>query len=303
MPQVAEPREHLETTKRVSLTKILVTTDFSEVSDRALDYAIALARRYDARIYLTHVITPDPFQFAEQQLAQATYEKVRQAAEEGITDILISGKLRGVAHEVLLDEGNVWPTLEKRIAEHEIDLVVAGTHGRGKVQKILIGSVAEEIFRQADTAVLTVGPAVKGDAQKETDLGHILFATDFGPGAEKAAASAFSLAEEHNASLTLLHVIESAAAYTKEAVARQRGINIVRMKELMPQGTENWCQPEFRVTFGAAVEEILIAARESKADLIVMGAKPRKSLAGHVPLTIAYNVVTKSTCPVLTVRG
>jgi nucleotide-binding universal stress UspA family protein len=303
MPQVAEPQQHVETAKRVSLTKILVTTDFSEVSDRALDYAIALARRYDARIYLTHIITPDPFQFAEPQLAQATYEKVRQSAEEGITDILISGKLRGVPHEVLLDEGNVWPTLEKLITQHEIDLVVAGTHGRGKVQKILIGSVAEEIFRRADTAVLTVGPAVKGDAQKEVELGHILFATDFGPGAERAAAYAFSLAQEHNASLTLLHVVESGAAYTEEAVARQREIEVVRMKKLMPHGSENWCKPEFRVTFGSAVEEILIAARESKADLIVMGAKSRKSLAGHVPLTIAYNVVTKSTCPVLTVRG
>jgi nucleotide-binding universal stress UspA family protein len=305
MPQVVEPREKtsVDLSKRVSLTKILVTTDFSDVSDRALDYAIALARRYDARIYLTHIITPDPFQFAEPQLAQATYEKVRQAAEEGITDILISGKLRGVPHEVLLDEGNVWPTLETLIAKHEIDLVVCGTHGRGKVQKILIGSVAEEIFRQADTAVLTVGPAVKSDVPKEIELGHILFSTDFGPGAEKAAAYAFSLAQEHDASLTLLHVIETGAAYTQETVARQREINIVRMRKLMPAGSENWCKPEFRVTFGSAVEEILIAARESKTDLIVMGAKPRRSLAGHVPLTIAYNVVTKSTCPVLTVRG
>jgi len=72
---------------------------------------------------------------------------------------------------------------------------------------------------------------------------------------------------------------------------------------LMPAGTENWCRPDFRATFGAAVEEILIAARESNADLIVMGTKARNSLAGHAPLTIAYNVVTKSTCPVLTVRG
>ena len=90
MPQVLEPTKKavVDSTKRVLLTKILVTTDFSEVSDHALDYAIALARRYDARIYLAHVITPDPFQFAEPQLAQATYEKVRQAAEEGITDIL-----------------------------------------------------------------------------------------------------------------------------------------------------------------------------------------------------------------------
>lgn len=304
MPQVLEHvKPALEAGKRVALTKILVTTDFSEVSDRALDYAIALARRYDARIYLTHVITPDPFQFAEPQLAQATYEKVRQAAEEGITDILISGKLRGVPHEVLMEEGNVWPTLEKLITEHEVDLVVAGTHGRNKVQKILIGSVAEEIFRQADTPVLTVGPAVKGEHQKEVELAAILFATDFGPGAERAAAYALSLAQEHGARLTLLHVIESAAAYTEESVARQREINIARMKQLMPHGIEDWCNPEFRVAFGSAVEEILIAAKESKADLMVMGAKARKSLAGHAPLTIAYNVVTKATCPVLTVRG
>jgi len=303
MPQVAEPKAKIELGKRVSLTKILVTTDFSEVSDRALDYAIAVARRYDARIYLAHVITPDPFQFAEPQLAQAAYEKVRQAAEEGITDILISGKLRGVPHEVLMEEGNVWPTLERLIIEHEIDLVVCGTHGRGKVQKILIGSVAEEIFRQADAAVLTVGPAVKGDLKREIELSHILFATDFGPGAEKAAAHAFSLAQEHHASLTLLHVIESAAAYTEGTVARQQEINIVRMKELLPACSESWCKPEFRVTFGNAVEEILIAVKESKADLIVMGAKARRSLAGHVPLTIAYNVVTKASCPVLTVRG
>jgi nucleotide-binding universal stress UspA family protein len=305
MAQVMEPKDktRTEVSKRVTLTKILVTTDFSEVSDHALDYALALARRYDARIYLTHVITPDPFQFAEPQLAQATYEKVRQAAEEGITDILISGKLRGVPHEVLMEEGNVWPTLDKLITEHEIDLVVVGTHGRGKVQKILIGSVAEEIFRQADTAVLTVGPRVKSGAEKEVELHHVLFATDFGPGAAKAAAYAFSLAQEHGAGLTLLHVIESAAAYTEESVARQREINIVRMKQLMPAGSENWCKPEFRVTFGAAVEEILIAAKEVQADLVVMGAKTRKSLAGHVPLTIAYNVVTKATCPVLTVRG
>jgi nucleotide-binding universal stress UspA family protein len=305
MLQVAEPKKKakIEISKRLSLSKILVATDFSEVSDRALDYAIALARRYDARIYLAHIITPDPFQFAEPQLAQATYEKVCQAAEEGITFILVSGKLRGVPHEVLLEEGNFWPTLEKLISEHEIDLVVTGTHGHGKVQKILIGSTAEEIFRQADTAVLTVGPAVKSETGKEIDLSHILFATDFGAGAEKAAAYAFALAQEHNAHLTLVHVIESAAAFTEESVAHQREISIVRMKQLMPPGTEDWCKPKFRVSFGSAVEEILMDARECKADLIVMGAKPRKSLAGHAPLTIAYNVVTKATCPVLTVRG
>src|SRR5215467_8880093 len=108
----------LEPSKKVSLTKILVTTDFSPESERALDYALALARRYDARIYLTHVLAPDPFLYGEPALAEASYEKVRQAAEQGMADILVSGKLRGVPHEVLLEEGRVWPVLAKLIQKH-----------------------------------------------------------------------------------------------------------------------------------------------------------------------------------------
>jgi len=310
MAQVMEPKATREfsisigeISKKVSLTRILVTTDFSTESDRALDYALALARRYDARIYLAHVIAPDPFLYAEPALAQATYQKVRQAAEQGMADILVSGKLRGVPHEVLLEEGSVWPAIEKLIGEHEIDLVVTATHGRGKVQKVLIGSVAEEIFRQADCAVLTVGPRVKGEPAREVELKNILFATDFGHGAEKAAAHAFSLAQEHGARLTLLHVIQEATAFTEESVRQQREAAVRRLQNLMPEGVENWCKPVFRATFGEATEEIITMARETNADLIVMGAKKMKSMAGHAPFAIAYHVVTKAHCPVLTVRG
>jgi nucleotide-binding universal stress UspA family protein len=308
MTHVMEPKTIQEISipkisKKVSLTKILVTTDFSPESDRALDYALALARRYDARIYLAHVLAPDPFLYAEPALAEATYEKVRQTAEQGMADILVSGKLRGVPHEVLLEEGQVSPVLAKLIHKHEIDLVVTATHGRGKVNKVLIGSVAEEIFRQADCAVLTVGPRVKDEPAREVELKNILFATDFGRGAEKAAAYAFSLAQEHGARLTMLHVIQQATAFTEESVRRQREFNIKNLQRLVPEGAENWCNPVFRATFGEAVEEITTMARETNTDLIVMGAKSRTSLAGHVPATIAYSVVTKARCPVLTVRG
>src|SRR5690349_22817623 len=303
MTQVMEPKAIQETTRKVSLAKILVTTDFSPESDRALDYALALARRYDARIYLAHVIAPDPFFYAEPALAEATYEKVRQAAEQGMADILVSAKLRGVPHEVLLEEGSVWPAIEKLIGEHETDLVVTATHGRGKVHKVLIGSVAEEIFRQAKCAVLTVGPRVKGEPAREVELRNILFATDFGAGAEKAAAHAFSLAQEHGARLTMLHVVQEATAFTEESVRRQREFNIQKLEKLMPEGAENWCKPVFRATFGEATEEIITMARETNADLIVMGAKAMKNLAGHAPFAVAYHVVTKAHCPVLTVRG
>jgi nucleotide-binding universal stress UspA family protein len=303
MTHVMEPIQEIRSEKKVALTKIMMLTDFSQVSNLALQYALALARRYDARIYLTHILSPDSYQLAEPGLAEMTYQRMRQAAEQGIADILISGTMRGVPHEVVLQEGSVWPTVEKLIQEHEIDLVVTGTHGRGQMAKMLIGSVAEEIFRQAGCAVLTVGPRVKGEAPHEVELKNILFATDFGPGATRAAEYAFSLAQEHGARLTVLHVIEEAAAYTLESEKRLRELNIQRMKMFMPPESDNWCKTEFRVTFGEATEEILQQARETKAELVVMGAKRRKSFAGHAPLTVAYNVVAKANCPVLTVRG
>ncbi len=162
---------------------------------------------------------------------------------------------------------------------------------------------AEEVFRQANCAVLTVGPQTRKQAPHEVDLNNILFATDFGAGAARAAQYAFSLAQEHGARVTVLHVVEETKAHTREGEERLRKLNTARMKQLMPAESENWCKVEFRVAFGAAFEEILGEARETNADLIIMGAKTSKAFPGHAPLTIAYNVVAKAKCPVLTVRG
>ena len=296
-------QKEVKAEKKILLTKIMVLTDFSEVSDLALQYGLALARRYDARVYLTHVLSPDTYALAEPGLAELTYQKMRQAAEQSFGDILISGTLRGVPHETLLYEGSLWPTVERLIKEHEIDLVVTGTHGRGELKKVVIGSVAEEVFRQAACAVLTVGPLARKQAPREVDLNDILYATDFGPGAARAAQYAFSLAQEHGAHLTVLHVVEETKAHTREGEERLRKLNVARMKQFKPAESENWCKVEFRVAFGAAVEEILGEARETNADLIIMGAKTSKAFPGHAPLTIAYNVVAKAKCPVLTVRG
>lgn len=69
--QMMEPILEVQAEKKVSLTKIMVLTDFSAASDLALQYALAIPRRYDARIYLTHIISPDAYQLAELSLANS----------------------------------------------------------------------------------------------------------------------------------------------------------------------------------------------------------------------------------------
>ena len=156
--------------KMVKLTNILVGTDFSPASDRALEYALSLARRYEARIFLTHVVTGDADVMLAPEIMARTHEMEVRRAEERMGEILVSGRLSDVSHETLIEHGSLWPTLEALIGKHHIDLVVVGTQGTGGLQKMLLGSGAEQIFRQAKCPVLTIGPAVKGEALREVEF-------------------------------------------------------------------------------------------------------------------------------------
>ena len=290
--------------KLVKLDKILVGTDFFSASDRALEYALSLARHYEAKIVLAHVITSDASVMLAPQLMATTHEKAVRDAQERMGQILISGRLRDVPHEMLIEQGALWPTMQTLIEKQQIDLVIVGTNGAGSLQKILIGSSAEEIFRQAKCPVLTIGPIIKDEMPREVEFKNILFATDFGLGAEREAAYAFSIAEENQANLTLLHVVEHAEDYSEQGLALKREAITRELGELVPPGGELWCKLHFRMKLGKPVEEILEAAKEMKADLIVIGAKRGKALvAGHVPRTVAYRVVCGAPCPVLTVRS
>jgi nucleotide-binding universal stress UspA family protein len=296
--------EMLLGSKLVRLTNILVGTDFSAASERALEYALALARRYEAKIYLTHVITSDANVMLAPELMSRAHEKEVREAQERMGEILTSGRMRDVPHVMEIENGSLWPTIEALIGKHQIDLVVVGTEGVGGFQKMLLGSGAEQIFRQAMCPVLTVGPATKGGTPREMEFKNILFATDFGVGAEREAAYAFSFAQEHQANLTLLHVVRHADDYSEQGLALKRDAITHELAELVPVGGEVWCKADFRMRLGDPAEEILSAARETKADLVVIGAKRGKGLAaGHALNTIAYKVVCGAPCPVLTVRS
>jgi nucleotide-binding universal stress UspA family protein len=275
----------------VSLSKILVATDFSETSDRALEHALSLARTYNSRVILAHIIPVDLMMAPEP--AEASREQLRQAAREGLERIRTSDRFFEVPHEEIIEEGALWPSIEALIKKHGIDLVVVGTHGKGFVQKLLIGSSAEEIFRQARVPVLTVGPAVRREPLYGIELKNILFATDFGLGAERQAAYAFSLAQEHRSRITLLHVERS----------DQEMAIVDQLQELIPTATDLHCLPLFRVERGNPVKEILRVAGQMQADLIVLGAKTQRGLTGNVPHTKAYQIICGASCPVLTIKS
>ena len=296
-------KEKIPTQKLVPVARIMVATDFSAYSDQALDCAVSLARRFNSKIYLTHVITLTGHGVMEPEVGAPSHEELWNLAKESAGKIEDSGRFSSVPHEMVIEEGTLWPALEKLIQKHEIDLLVLGTHGTTGVLKVLAGSSAEQIFRQARIPVLTVGPAVPRQPLFEGKFENILCATDFGPAAEREVAYAFALAQEHGAKLVLLHVNPPVATVSERDIALNRETNIRKLTELAPTGVDLVCKPEYRLASGEPVDEILWIAQDTKADLIVIGAKKRESLAGHIPHTKAYRIVCGARCPVLTIKS
>ena len=202
--------------------------------------------------------------------------------------------------------GELWPTLEEIVQQKKIDLIVIGTHGRTGIARALLGSAAEEIFRKASCAVLTVGPNISKDTKRRLRMKEILYATDFSPESLGALPYAVSLAQEHQARLTVLNVMEDAK--TGDLVHPEHFVEFTmrQLRGLVPPESDRWCEPQFKVERGRAAEKIMETAIALGADLIVLGVKGLGGHIGaatHISRRTAHQVVTQAECPVLTVRG
>lgn len=292
----------VEARKQVQFKNILMATDFSANAQLALDYALAIARRYESTLFLAHVTRADTYQAIPQD-AIVTSEWIRREAEEQMGQILISGMLRDVPHRALVEDGAVWPTLMRLIQQYEIDLVVVGTHGRTGLRKLALGSIAEEVFRMAPCPVLVVGPHTMTVPPREVSLRTIVYTTDLKRHSLPAADYALSLAQEYRAKLIFHLTVANVDDPTSENLRRIRESAEAEIRSLAPPETAAWCEPEFAITFGEPAESVLDLARARQADLIVMGARSNMLLASHRPPHTAYKIAAQAHCPVLTVRG
>jgi len=282
-------------------SRILVPVDFSEHSRRAFLNAVGLALRFDLQTYLAHIITNAPE--CNGAAASASAEASRQAAENQLHELAGSIGPEAPAVTTLLEEGQLWDAVDRLVQRYKIDLVVLGTRGHGHRPQPLLGSGAEQIFRHATCPVLTIGPPAAQQDLSQIQFRSILFVTDFGPSAERAANYAILLAGKYGARFTVLHVVEDSGATSRLELDHLRQIHVQHMRQSLHAVDRTFVPSEFSVHFGNAADEILRAAEETAADLIVMGAKAGSGWAGHVPLSTAYSVVARAQCPVLSVRA
>jgi len=293
--------EALQTLSRIALKNILFATDFSEPSKAALPYALALARLYGATVHVTHVVAPEPPLGVPMDVLPIAADPAWLDANKHMGEFLSSPWPTDISREISLQRGDLWGVISSIIRKNSIDLLVEGTHGRYGLQKLVLGSSAEVVYRQATCPVLTVGPNVPHSANKTWKPARILYATDLQPRSAHALPYALSLAEENQATLIFLHA-EPLIPWQEQSVLEQEIRH--KLEELMPEDASAWCRAEFVVCFDYPVDGILSLADEQRVDLIVMGVKRSAGTAwsGHLPWSTASEIIGRANCPVLTVR-
>jgi nucleotide-binding universal stress UspA family protein len=286
----------------VGIHNVLIATDFSHHSDIALRFGLSLARLYGAQSEVVYVLPTGEYVIAGPEALHAAQE----AARRDLLDFKARlGHLRDIDDSedfhVSMLEGPVAECLLQFALERKIDLIVVGTHGRGGLGKVILGSVAEKIFRHSPIPVLTVGPNIhrhRGIDQTH----HILAPCDLTARSHPAVEYACALAEEHNSELTVMHVVDPLAEVTNLDPERVRQENKKRLVELVGHraGSVSIC---YRVEFGNVPDAILRVASEIDSDFIVLGVRRSSGVLDRFMWPIAYELVRTATCPVLTIRG
>jgi nucleotide-binding universal stress UspA family protein len=282
----------------LEVKNILFATDFSSCSQAAVPYARAIAERYGATVHMVHVLTPEPT--IELPLDRfPDLDADLDAARSSMKTLLACKPFGKAAYTATVERGRLWDVLATFVEAKSIDLMVLGTHGRRGLKKMVLGSVAEEVFRLASCPVLTVGPEAMLEGAADARFKTILFATDFYSGSQHALSYAVATARDNGSHLILLHAVSDSMEIPDLARAGER------VAELISVESRQEFKPEIIVGTGSAAETILKVAKNKQADLIVMGARHAgvASLAAHLPWATASKVVCAARCPTLTFRG
>jgi nucleotide-binding universal stress UspA family protein len=298
---------------------LLMATDFSEISQRALAGAITLAAQNHALLSVVHVLPADwRYEILDNppeiDLERIDAHKRLEAATRAIG-------FAQAPNSVIIQHGPVPQKVVALAEEAGVDLLVIGTRGRAGLTKLALGSVAEELLRIAPCPVITFGPKAKvSTAANEPPFRSILFATDFGTGSAKVLPCVRAMAAAPSTHVALLHMIPpmpatsnfsayapatAAADEFQEWQASSRVRSVQQLKAWWLGDAKPGCEPEYVVSTDFLPEGVLTAADQRHCDLIVMGASHAASprLAAHIPWSAVHEVIRHASCPVMTCVG
>jgi nucleotide-binding universal stress UspA family protein len=285
---------HLETT-RLHPKRILFATDFSSQASAAFKWAARLSQHFGSKLYMAHVLAPAYYAAGSGIVAPVLQEvEIKLAKEKLARYFARKPELDSITHEEIVTIGPAKELVQSIAEENHIDLVVMGSHGRGHVSKLALGSVAEAVLRHLHCPVLVCGPECR---RRYQPFKAIVLATDLSLRSLRPAQYASSLAEEFRAKLTIVHVLPGS-----KTSAEQKQQTVEEIDEIIPAMAELRKNTNYCIPSGDLAQEMLRIAELAKANLIVMGVEEKGTMADHAPWATISKVIREARCPVLAVQ-
>lgn len=286
----------------LTVERIVLATDLTPTSDTPTQYAEVLARRYESKLTVAHVLDLSAGTQSEDGAAGLALEYARRTSNIEMTDLLERFLRHGVkATGHSLESRNPAAAIVKLATEIDADLIVAGTHARHGLKRAILGSCAEGIIRHAPCPVITIGPKVKVPHEGGAlSFRSIVFATDFGTNVETKVAIALAFAQDAGARIYLCHVLEHQDSETSQSPEMRSKVEAL-LEKMIPKSAYDWCDPECVVEEGGVADRIRELAKRNRADLIILGARQSSSWLTHLNEGVVGDLLTEAECPVMTI--
>jgi nucleotide-binding universal stress UspA family protein len=290
--------------------KILLPTDGSEYSETAAQFLTRLNLSQDDEITILHVISDDPFQDKEDYY----YTRIKEIKRSIASNILDSALniLKSVPAKIktALMDGYPDKCILEAAVDSNADIIVMGPKRLKGIKSRIVGSVTKSVSISSSKPALIIKPPQEEPADKM----KILFATDGSDYAEKAGETLSLIPFHDNTEITIIHVItpafydipdrfmEKIEVSVREDLKKYRSMELQESQKILARTAEylsnKFSNIERLTTMGDPSEEILNAANEIKADIIVVGSKGMKGFRGVVESLSRY-ILSVADCSVL----
>jgi len=287
----------------IHVDRVLFPTDGSECAEHARRHAMHLADHFDASLHVIHVEErdvelTDVVEISEADLLAELHDMI--------------GDRSPLAESRVQERTVAYPTAARGIltyaVEHDVDLVVLGTHGHRGLRRLMLGSVAEETVRHAPCPVVTVGRGAV--APEAMEGGTMLVPVDFSEHRSRLLAHAREIAPVYGMDVTVLHVVELKGvpdAYGMYSSLPDPGKLADQAKDALAEDVEAMeaagVDVSISVRSGHPADQILTAAEETEAAFITIATHGRTGLDRMLMGSVAEKVIRQAPCPVCTVKS
>lgn len=298
--------------------RLLVPTDFSASADAALDHAVSIAGRFQATLHLLHVVN-DPgaglyglgdAEVKLDRLKQKAESRARERLQELARDSSAVDIRTQVAQRGTLGVGDV---VQEYVGSQKSDLVVMGTHGRGGLGRLVLGSVANKLIRRLSCPVMTVREREdSSEPSPEVDYQNLLAPIDFSDHSRTALRLTKTVADRYEGAQQLLFIAEKRVLPTFSDTGIP-GVGVVEMDPDIVANAEAALEslnakvggPDvesgYHVQEGDVAQTVVDFAESNAVDLIVMATRGLSGINRFVIGSNTERVVRTAPCPVLTV--